>query len=861
MEHWQFLIQKQGDRSWHNLESPNLEISEGRYRVLARSHLRNTDVEIRVTHSSVQEIPPKRRIQKRSRRTNSEGLMAVIPFTHLKPGIWELQCSGDLMSDLFGNSWQYSIHIQVLPQEINGSWSRLGTGESVVLPEHPNTIADGNLISPVAVETTPTVQNNPATGDLPTQTVVEETVIDQPVSPVWLKGETAEQILQNLIEVALPASETLLENDKVAESSAIQPEPLLLLTLDQETYIARWGQVLTINGRVELQNNINLAGKTPYPESLHDLELLIELRSPLGSKIFTQVRKPLPDSSLPLSISSAINILLDWESKLILADISLYGAFTHFGEVILLASKSFTITADVTELLAVTAAAKSSQPNLLDHPSSPPNPAADSPEPAKTISIDLGLFNLAKTAQRDHSQLVHTSLNKSLTLSINSRDIEETALRVSKLNKSADSRWPQLPKLPENQNTAIATADVVTKSTPEQAPPVEKDETVAAIAPINLAQLLIRHHRVPMLGSIFPYLKRLKALPEETMALENQASEFPDVEDSRQMDTTVADDENTLELLTGDSQSQDDLEAEATVPSSLELINAANVQEESVPPSLELNTESHLYSSPLIRKWMQSQGYSLPESIIDVLEQQNIPDQQPPLSTPTVDVDSSLNLEVATEMAADAIPSVGDTMPMVSAAMATAVEETEILGDAQTENLLTETPSTWLAQEIVVDDTYTDVSVDFQESGLCEQENQAISDSGNSSPIDRGIVEPLPIPQLHVPEGELIAGTSVRVRAELPAGYPQVIVKLWVEDCHTRWLLDGPHLLTDLLPNPLGNLEVMTQLNIPFGCLEIRLEAIAFHQVTQQESHKVTVVRTVIPPDLPNLRLDELLGM
>ncbi len=51
-------------------------------------------------------------------------------------------------------------------------------------------------------------------------------------------------------------------------------------------------------------------------------------------------------------------------------------------------------------------------------------------------------------------------------------------------------------------------------------------------------------------------------------------------------------------------------------------------------------------------------------------------------------------------------------------------------------------------------------------------------------------------------------------------------MKLWVEDYQTRWLLDGPHLLTNLLPNVLGGLEVMTQLKIPFGCLEIRIEAI-----------------------------------
>lgn len=109
MEHWQFLIQKQGDHSWHILESPNLEILEGEYRVLARSNLPNTDVEVRVTHSSTQEVLPKRRIFKRSRRTNSEGLMALIPFTYFEPGVWELRCMGDLMSELLGKSWQYTI--------------------------------------------------------------------------------------------------------------------------------------------------------------------------------------------------------------------------------------------------------------------------------------------------------------------------------------------------------------------------------------------------------------------------------------------------------------------------------------------------------------------------------------------------------------------------------------------------------------------------------------------------------------------------------------------------------------------------------------------------------------------------------
>lgn len=169
--------------------------------------------------------------------------------------------------------------------------------------------------------------------------------------------------------------------------------------------------------------------------------------------------------------------------------------------------------------------------------------------------------------------------------------------------------------------------------------------------------------------------------------------------------------------------------------------------------------------------------------------------------------------------------------------------------------------SAWLAQEIVVDDTYSELEADGTKNYSFEEKKQPLLGLSSSPPITAAAIEPLPIPELHVPDGELIAGKFIIVRVVLPEVPPQVVVKLWLEDYQTRWLLEGPHLLTNLLPNALGGLEVMTPLNIPFGCLEIRLEAIALDLTTQQESHKVTIVRTVIPPDLPNLQLDELLGM
>ncbi|MBN3894071.1 MAG: hypothetical protein HWQ41_01845, partial [Nostoc sp. NOS(2021)] len=751
----------------------------------------------------------------------------------------------------------------------------------------------------------------------------ENIVIDEPVSPVWLKGETAEQILQNLIDLALPTSEPLPKDEKVIDSSATQPPPPLLLTLGQDTYIARWGQALTINGHIELKEKTILdQAETLSPKSLRALELGIELRSPKNSKILTQVRQPLPDQELPFTINTSIDIPADCESKLILADISLYGKFADVGEVIRLASQSFTITADVKELLAITAAAKPS--TSLNGTIAPSDSSATFTEPEAAVRLDLKLFNLVKIPKTDQSQILNLSPNTPLPPQINLQVLREATLRTSKLKNSGTS--PQLPKLPPVQTDANTPTDVVAQP-PTQKELLEKDATIAAI---NLEQLVIRQRRMPILDATFPYLRRLQALPGDTEEVKSNALadalQIPAAEDFPQLDATMAEDENTPELVLGDAQFQEESVAEVVAQPN------AQFQDESVAevvaqPSTQFQDESvaeveaqqnaqfitteNLYSSPLLRKWMQSQGYSLPESISDLeLQDYNnyVPAPQTSLSlsaeNANVDVNLPLNLDANTERnlsgswgrseflltetrkgqgtweeveeLASELGNFGEDVDTAQSADLGSGENTEIekvLEEATLSSaLLTQLPpppppikiniaSAWLAQEIVVDDTYSELEADAATSYPFEEEEQPLLDSSPSLPIIAAATEPLPTPQLLVPEGELIAGKSVIVRVVLPEVPPQVVVKLWVEDYQTRWLLNGPHLLTNLLPNALGSLEVMTQLNIPFGCLEIRLEAIALDLTTQQESHKVTIVRTVIPPDLPSLQLDELLGM
>ncbi|MBD2293167.1 hypothetical protein H6G06_06625 [Anabaena sphaerica FACHB-251] len=796
MEHWQFLIQKQGDRDWQPLESPNLRILAGKYRVLARSHLANTDVEVRVIHSSIQEVPPKRRIFKRLRRTNADGLMAVIPFTDLKPGIWELRCSGDLMTDMLGKSWQYSLLLKVLPlqfseQPLLGSGDQFDEGLKVTLTGED----ESALTSP----------SNLDINALLTETE-EDIVINQPVSPVLFKGETAEQIVQSLIDLALPSSESWDENSPDEDISPVSPPSPLKVSLERDIYIGSWGKTITVNGYVELAETENLEDEILSVTHLYQLQLVTELRSPSESKILTQLRQPLTNQILPFTFSSIIEIPRECESKLILANISLYGALRNSGEVILLGSHSFIITADVTELLTITSP-KFSPPNLLPDGNSPPHQdVATKPKPP--VSVGLELFNLVKTPKLAQFHILKPSAKKTLPPRIKPIVI-------------LDGDLPKLPKLPRIRKNALASNSPVTGS------PIS-DGTInlpSQIPPINLEKLVIKQVKTS-----FPYLKRLKPAPEPE----------PETQENLQnpLETTLSEPETTPKLLSSNEHEE---------AFGVELI------EDAVPqvPTLEteeLNTAEisadPTQTSPLIQKWMKNQGYFLDEGI-ELVYQNNETDKS--------------NQEPGVTLN-DENPAVEDELLLLDAEIE--IEELIDLPEHMLLDTSEPTPepeasqhiSNLLSQEIVLDDTYIALSNE-DSSQVSEPQEQQLLD------LSPPLLTSLSTPQLFLPNGELLAGTSVKVRLELSQASSTVVMKLWVEDYQTRGLLDGPHLLQDLRPTPWGNWEAITQLIVPLGCVEILVGAIALDMSTQQESHKITVVKTVIPPDLPMMELDEVLGM
>ena len=785
MENWQFLIQKQGDHNWRTLESPNLKILADNYRVLARSYLNNMDVDVRVTYISTQEVPPKRRILKRSRRTNSEGLMAVIPFTHFKPGIWELRCSGDIMSEMLGKSWQHTLFIQVSPPEPS--------------PQSLTQLAEES--------------------DLASNADTQVSIVMNHGTPVWFKGETTEQILQNLLDLALPQDEPLLDEETIENAPTLPPPLALNLSLDQDTYVARWGDNFIIHGDVEVNEMENLEDERFAMNGVSQLRLEIALRSPSESRILNHIDQPLTDQVLPFSFSTLIDIPLDCESKLLLADINLYGALADVGEVILLANHTFTITADVTDLLAL----QTSRSDYRDYSLPETNPPV---KPKPSVKIRLELFNVAKTPKLAQFHILKPSPNQPLPPQI-------------KPLISWQVLSPQLPNLPHNSTREINTdseTDSLTKT--------------LAIHPIDLKKLVIKP-----VNTIFPYLKRLKVKPVpgktandqlnvEKLATLQKSPQLPTVvtlpakipelplDNLPQSDQSMIDDTSYAELIA-------EIVAGVTKSEELDLVDS---QENSVIiQSEELDLVDTQENSSLLQQWIDSQGYLLTEAVFQESSDNDLGEE-----TQTVDVEVLLSREK--EIQEDPI---ADNIPLE-------------INKPETVNILNPIPTQpgWLSQEIVIDDLVMEWDADsWSDEAIADHHYSPLPENETAADFSGVMMESLPTPQLYLSEGELVAGTSVMVRVKLPEVSSSVVVKLWVEDYQTRSLLDRPHILPDLRSNACGEWETAIYLKIPFGCLEIRLSAIALHQTTQQESDKFTIIKTVIPPNLPRIEMDEMLGM
>lgn len=887
MEYWEFLLQKEGERSWQTLKSEKLTVEPGRYRIVAHSSRTNADVEICVTHTTIAEVPPKRRSQKRSRRTNTEGLMVVIPFTYLKPGMWELRCCGDIMSDFLGKSWQNLIQLEVLATQPS-----LSTPETTpspveqpaeltsIEPDSKDTVSEnGHNVNTSVLESEPEIlSQNSNNGDepepepepepvpepVPVSLVEVETLIPfdldeldaetinrtstdaaTPSNPILEQSlQMLEQILQQVLDPVLEefdeaeaSSSPVEEVEEIATSENLEWQGLTL-TLKEDSYAAKRGEALTISGLVEFLNvNTNEAQSSVFQGSLR-----YQLRDPQSSQLLLDVQHTLPEQAFPLSFNHSLEIP-PCQTRLILGKIILYSS-----TLTALTSQPFTVTADLDELLESIIPGTKVMPvaKMLVLANQFATLDEETLKQYGDISLEPIVIDLIDTNKTPERPLAPTAQK------FMPPQIYQPPTPTPKGSKSLD--LPSFPKLPsadaikeevklDEPSTDIEQVTVeTTKSLPEDASSPEMAPTVPDLAETTPEEVSAADAELSVL------LVSVDDTPADVSEVLQEAATITPVTE------TAADLE--LSELWGTPEIEPTAAAEVEVePTDSQPVDSAfqalNSHDRFL---LRLNS---LATDGELAQWLQS----------DLVPAQN-----------SVEVASaSANPHLVTEVEDVS----GNSENLIADFEALSWENSDEFGlnlaDPKDADLSLEEPlseqvqrfgvgdSDWATEEIVVDDDDEPVFVPEAQvqPDLVKRQNpetvQAATQLEKSRPLPVPVKPemPIPAPTLVIPKNELAVGEPVVVRVKLPPHSVRLCVKLWVQDRQSRALLDGPRWLVDLLPDGAGQLEAMTQVVVPFGFAEIRFEAIAVDLDSQRESHKVTVDCAVMPPDLPNFSMDD----
>ncbi|NEN97095.1 MAG: hypothetical protein F6K50_16620 [Moorea sp. SIO3I7] len=991
-KYWEFLLQKEGERSWKPIKSSEMEIESGRYRIVARSNLPNTDVEICVSYDSTEQVPPKRKSQRRWRRTNSEGLMVVIPFTKLKPGLWKLRCSNDIMDDFLGQSWRKSLALQVIPEiqdvetppktsvstpvestpvestpvestqtdtqppQINNS---LTTPELAVDSPSTNTIANDLKATDASSDTSsdassdarsefsnpqeyqsqitppeeqpitiaapelpvdqaqaamgvsqqesspsqetvleeveevyseapvnPETNQQPKTNQQPIETISEDLQLQSTVENSIMEEslETLEQLLQQVLQPVLDELEDTESEDnqqlrKTSDSDWVSDTEVnkygLTLKLDKEIFLARRGESLTIKGELIVYNDnynngdgITVSVLDSVLENLFPATLRYQLRFPQTGKRLLDIEYSLSQQELSLGFSHSLDIPTDCQSGLILGKITLYNSKSTA-----LATQQFTVTANVEDLLEVIVpgnqgmpmetmvvlanriaqSAKPDQPDqdllLLDedpleqttldlvelpqnHPSLflqpiskrslPPKLYHHQPSDITVKSIKLPNFPTMQSVAEPEAQHEDVQHDSKASESVSLDDQESSTTANPELdNRQQDTGSELQPQETVLQDTVVqerVLQDTVLQNTVEQSEDSAEDTNEDSNLQIK-SEVLSNYNDASEV--LINSLNKSDPIQSIEIIESDEYQTDDQLEDSESVDTQFNNSKVNQLLNTTRWETPDSVQD----PESIALEEAFRA----------LNMEE--------RFWSRLSALAEDDKLLELLRLELSPQSNPAGQDPSAVADKQRNETASNQGEVREFPekvlesmTESEDLPIVSSELAT----------PETPPRVGITSHDWTTQEIVVDDR--EIAPQPKKAKATKQDDlKAKLENLSSLELDATLAAPtLSIPTTR----ELVAGEKIMVTIKLPPSQSRLCIKLWVKDVQTRSLLQETRSIIDLLPNAAGELEAMTQLVIPQGTTQIRIEAIAINLENHQESHKAELECVVVPTDL-----------
>ncbi len=357
MEYWEFLIQREGDRGWRTIETGNLQLMEGKYRIVANSNLLDTQIQTRVTYQTSDRIP-QRRSQSRHQTTNLRGLLAVIPFTDLQSGIWQFVCSGTTTAQV---SWERVLKLRVLPaiSKAPVSLDRVesreqfcaGRGYANDSAHHPRGAGSGDNFAPAVGNISDLHQ--PQTAPLPVSAQdkdrFELPTPTQPVVPISMEGlqenwaDGLDRLLEQLERESLQPQPPQISRSipGAIQLTTIFDSPSQLINLDRSTFAGLLpGHPLMISGTCNLhQLSANLI------QSVKIDKLSICLRHPQTSEIIVAIEQSIPTQLNTFTFRGSLDLPPQPQISLLIGEVNLYDKHN-----IQLGSRGFTVTISLNPL-------------------------------------------------------------------------------------------------------------------------------------------------------------------------------------------------------------------------------------------------------------------------------------------------------------------------------------------------------------------------------------------------------------------------------------------------------------------------------------------------------------------------------
>ncbi|MEM9008839.1 MAG: hypothetical protein AAGE59_35685 [Cyanobacteria bacterium P01_F01_bin.86] len=713
MAYWEFLLQKEGDHDWLPLETAHVEISEGRYRIIAHTSYCETPVAIHLSQLLTDQVPPKWKIRKRLGQTTQSGLMVVIPFTHLTAGRWTLKCTA-VPPDTAASeaTWEYGVQLQVLSIE-----SGLDYWDADLEDSHT-----GHLPLPEGASAKDTQLQLPTHPD-----ATETTLSSVPPPP----AQSSEPPFFDQVSPKESPEASAASTVPSLEAAPIEDLPLRL-QLQHQAIVAQQQTPLSLQGQVTTFSQVEGLSS--------EGTLWIQLRDPDTNAVVHREARSLSLTSVPSRFEVPISLPDQIPSRLLVGELSLWSA-TNPPQV--LAIQGFTVTLNLDALLELV--------------------ANQGEQSADTDFEDLATTPSPPKATETEATPVNSTANKG-SLSLSPRDIPfqriylpSTGLTLPPvIYRPMDSKAMGAPSLPllANQPSRRQSADTATPARPAK--------------PLSL----------PPIGNAPSGRSRQR--PATPTSPTPSSLDLPPLEQPP----------SVTPVTTNPPASPD---TDTTVPAT-------------EPQDFQPDYQGRFWSR------LRALAHEAQKSTADLKAQME-----------------AAGIEVQTP-----------TPPPIPA-------------DAPPINVASEAP---INHEVVVYEEVDAIAPTTAIKAATANSQQPESLSTSDTEEDFG---PIPVPQLSLPEGELIAGTLLPITVKLPLYPRRLAVKVWVTDIQSRSLADRPRWLMNWTPNSDGEQTALLQLQVPFGSLEAQFEAIAIDLTTQRESYKTTLVRSIVPPNLPEADLTELI--